>query len=66
MVYNANIVKFEQVTGWTGGPLKPDSSSATGSSSSVISAVNSAVAGITGMSAGETLHVIITIDNDPT
>lgn len=65
-VYKANIVKFEKVSGWTGGgPLYPDSSSTSGTSSTVISAVNAAVAGVTGMSVGETLHVIITIDNDP-
>lgn len=63
-VYKANIVKFEK-TNWTDGPLKPTSiASESSTASTVISAINTAVSGMTGMSAGESIHVIVTIGPD--
>ena len=64
-VYKANITKFEKVAGWTGGPLKPTTTGAESSTAStVISAINTAVSGMTSMEEGETIHVIVTIGPD--
>lgn len=64
-VYKANITKFEKVSGWTGGPLKPTTTGAESSTAStVISAINTAVSGMTSMEEGETIHVIVTIGPD--
>ena len=64
-VYKANITKFEKVAGWTGGPLKPTTTGAESSTAStVISAINTAVSGMTSMEEGEAIHVIVTIGPD--
>ena len=65
-VYNSSATKFEKVAGWTpDGPLKPITTTATGTAANIQSAVASAVQGIGSMAVGESVHIIVTITPDP-
>ncbi|MBQ1571819.1 MAG: hypothetical protein IIZ78_11885 [Clostridiales bacterium] len=64
-VYNSSATKFQKVSGWTDGPLKPTTTTATGTAANIQSAVASAVSGIGSMAVGESVHIIVTIAPDP-
>ena len=64
-VYNSSATKFQKVSGWDGGPLKPTTTTATGTAANIQSAVASAVSGIGSMAVGESVHIIVTIAPDP-
>lgn len=64
-VYNSSATKFSKVAGWTDGPLKPTTTTATGTAANIQSAVTSAVSGLGSMAVGESVHIIVTITPDP-
>lgn len=60
MANKAVITKFNNVSGWSGGPLKPSTSVSTGSASAVKSDITSAIANIGDLSGAECIQIIIT------
>lgn len=57
-----NIVKFTKTNGWTDGPLKPTTNEVSGTAAQVTTAVDTALAGLSNMTAGECINIIITIE----
>lgn len=64
-VYNSSATKFQKVQNWQDGPLKPTTTTATGTAANIQSAVATAVSGIGSMAVGESVHIIVTITPDP-
>jgi len=64
-VFNSSATTFKKVSGWTDGPLKPTTTTATGTAANIQSAVASAVSGLGSMAVGESVHIIVTITPDP-
>lgn len=59
MANKATITKFNKVTGWSTGPLKPTSSVTSGSASTVKSAIDSAIADIGDLTDNECIMIIV-------
>lgn len=64
MLIKATAVQFDNVAGWTGGPLKPTANAYTGTPANVISSLTSVISGITGLAEGEVLQIIVTAKGD--
>ena len=59
MANKATITKFNKVSGWSTGPLKPTSTQTSGSASSVKSAIDSAIADIGDLTGNECIMIIV-------
>ena len=59
MANKATITKFNKVTGWSTGPLKPTASVTSGSASTVKSAIDSAIADIGDLTGNECIMIIV-------
>ena len=59
MANKATITKFNKVTGWSTGPLKPTSSVTSGSASTVKSAIDSAITDIGDLTDNECIMIIV-------
>ncbi len=64
MVIKATAVQFDNVAGWTGGPLKPTAESYTGTPANVISSLTDVLSNISNLAEGEVLQIIVTAKGD--
>ena len=59
-IYTGTVVRFDKVTGFTNGPLKPTKSSYTGNLSTIKSSLTAALDDLSNVGPGETLQIVVT------
>lgn len=62
--YTAKVIQFDKVSGWSTGPLKPTTTTYTGTLSSVKSSLTSALDNLSNVTDGESFQIIVTAKDE--